>query len=61
MKNEHLVPVNIQDIVGRLRETNLSTNEKMVLIQRLEAIHEYVSAAIKKHNYSDVGQVWSRR
>lgn len=61
MKNEHLVPVNVQDIVSRLRETSLSTNERMVLIQRLEAIQDFCSAALKKHNYVDLGQVWSKK
>lgn len=61
MKNEHLVPVNVQDIVGRLSESNLSQNERFVLIQRLEAIRDYCTEAVKKHNYVDMGQVWSRK
>ena len=60
MKNEHLVPVNVQDIVSRLRESNLSTNERMVLIQRLEAIMEYCSEALKKLNFVDLGQIWRK-
>jgi len=48
MKNEHLVPVNVQDIVSRLKEKNLSYNERMVLIQRLEAIRDYIHNAIVK-------------
>ena len=48
MKNEHLVPVNVQDIVNRLKEKNLSYNERMVLIQRLETIRDYIHNAIVK-------------
>ena len=48
MKNEHLVPVNVQDIVNRLKEKNLSYNERMVLIQRLEAIRDFIHNAIVK-------------
>jgi hypothetical protein len=61
MKNEHLVPVNIQDIVSRLKETNISTNEKLVLLQRLEAIRDYCNEAYQKHNYVDFGQKYSGR
>jgi hypothetical protein len=48
MKNDHLVPVNVQDIVNRLKEKNLSNNERLVLLQRLEAIRDFVSNAITK-------------
>lgn len=57
MKNEHLVPVNIQDIVSRLGDNNLSANERLVLIQRLEAVKDYCTEALNKHNYVDFGQV----
>ena len=61
MKNEHLVPINIQDIVSRLTDNNLSTNERMVLIQRLEAVKQFCTEALNKHNYVDLGQVYSGR
>lgn len=57
MKNEHLVPVNVQDIVNRLSASNLSSNEKLVLLQRLEAIRDYCDREYNKHNYVDFGQV----
>jgi len=57
MKNEHLVPVNIQDIVNRLGDNNLSANERLVLIQRLEAVKDYCTEALNKYNYVDFGQV----
>ena len=61
MKNEHLVPVNIQDIVSRLKERSVSTNEKLVLLQRLEAIRDFCDDAYKKHNYVDFGKAYSGR
>lgn len=61
MKNDHLIPVNIQDIENRLRENNLSQNERFVLIQRLEAIRDFCTEAVKKHNYVDMGQTWTRK
>lgn len=54
MKNEHLVPVNILDIVNRLRDKNMSENERMNLILRLEAIRDYSAAAIAKNSHSPV-------
>jgi hypothetical protein len=51
MKNDHLVPVNIQDIVNRLKDKNVSENERLNLIQRLETIRDYCAAAVAK-NYN---------
>ena len=48
MKNEHLVPVNVQDIVNRLKEKNISYNEKVLLIQRLEAIRDFCKNTLDK-------------
>jgi len=51
MKNNHLVPVNIQDIVNRLNDKNIRENEKANLLIRLDAICDYVTAAVVKvHN-----------
>ena len=61
MKNDHLVPVNVKDIVDRLRDSSLSANERMVLIQRLEAIQEYCTDSLKKYNYVDLGKVYTGR
>lgn len=41
MKNEHLVPVSIMDIVDKLKSPNLSVNERMNLVLRLEAIRDF--------------------
>lgn len=50
MKNDHLVPVNIQDIVNRLNAKNISENERANLLLRLDAIRDYVTAAVVKAN-----------
>lgn len=50
MKNEHLVPVNVADIVNRLNGKDLSENERMNLVLRLEAIRDYAAAAVAKHS-----------
>ena len=50
MKNEHLVPVNIQDIVNRLKDKNIGENEKANLLLRLDAIRDYVTAAVVRAN-----------
>ena len=50
MKNEHLVPVNIQDIVNRLKDKTIGENEKANLLLRLDAIRDYVTAAVVRAN-----------
>jgi hypothetical protein len=50
MKNEHLVPVLVQDIVKRLNEKDVRENERANLLIRLDAIRDYVTAAIVKEN-----------
>lgn len=60
MKNEHLVPVNVQDIVNRLKDKNMSENERMNLILRLEAIRDYAAAAVAK-NYREPTLVQNRK
>jgi hypothetical protein len=49
MKNEHLVPVNIVDLVNKLNDKTLRENEVMNYQIRLEAIKEYCSIALHKH------------
>jgi hypothetical protein len=54
MKNEHLVPVNVADIVNRLSGKDLSENERMNLVLRLEAIRDFAAAAVAKHSRGPV-------
>jgi hypothetical protein len=50
MKNEHLVPVIVQDIVTRLNDKTIRENERANLLLRLDAIRDYVTAAVVKAN-----------
>jgi hypothetical protein len=46
MKNEHMVPVNIIDIVNKLSDQTIRENERINYILRLEAIRDYCITAI---------------
>ena len=50
MQNEHLVPVVVQDIVNKLNDKNTRENEKANLLLRLDAIRDYVTAAVVRAN-----------
>ena len=60
MKNDHLVPVNIQDIVNRLNAKDLRENERMNLLLRLDAIRDYVTAAVVKANTKNENRTFNR-
>jgi hypothetical protein len=60
MKNDHLVPVNIQDIVNRLNDKNIKENERMNLLMRLDAIRDYVTAAVVKANSKNENRTFNR-
>lgn len=60
MKNDHLVPVNIQDIVNRLNAKNISENERANLLVRLDAIRDYVTAAVVKANSNNENRTFNR-
>ena len=60
MKNDHLVPVNIQDIVNRLNAKDLRENERMNLLLRLDAIRDYVTAAVVKANQKNENRTFNR-
>lgn len=61
MKNDHLVPVNIQDIVNRLSAKDLRENERMNLLLRLDAIRDYVTAAVVKANQKNENRTFNRQ
>lgn len=61
MKNEHLVPVNVVDIVNRLKDPSIRENEKINYILRLEAIREYCAVALSKNNTASISFVDARR
>ena len=52
MKNEHLIPPTIVDLVEKFNSPSARENEKMNYILRLEAIRDYCSVVINKHNSS---------
>ena len=60
MKNEHLVPVNIQDIVNQLNNKNIRENERANLLIRLDAIRDYVTAAVVKANSKNENRSFNR-
>ena len=50
MKNEYLVPVNVVDIVDKLKTQNISTNERMNLVMRLEAIRDFCDKNARRYS-----------
>lgn len=60
MKNEHLVPVLVQDIVNRLNEKDVRENERANLLIRLDAIRDYVTAAIVKEHQKNENRTFNR-
>jgi hypothetical protein len=61
MKNEHLVPVVVQDIVNRLNDNNIKENERANLLLRLDAIRDYVTAAVVRANENSNYNRFARR
>lgn len=60
MKNEYLVPVVVQDIVNRLNDKNIRENERVNLLIRLDAIRDYVTAAVVKANSKNENRTFNR-
>jgi hypothetical protein len=50
MRNEHLIPPIVLDIVDKFNSPNVRENEKLNYILRLEAIRDYCNNIIDKHN-----------
>jgi len=48
MKNDHLVPPLVIDLVERLNTKTLMENEKLNIVLRLEATRDYIDKAIPK-------------
>lgn len=49
MKNEHLIPPIVMDIVDKFNSPSVRENEKLNYMIRLEAIRDYCDKNIKKH------------
>lgn len=60
MKNEHLVPVVVQDIVNKLNDKSIQENERANLLLRLDAIRDYVTAAVVKANTKNENRSFNR-
>lgn len=50
MKNQHLLPVNIVDLIEKFNNPNTHDTERMNLLQRIEAIRDYCTIAVNKFN-----------
>lgn len=50
MKNLHLIPINVIDIVDKLNTPNIRDMERTNYILRLEAIRDYCEETINKNN-----------
>lgn len=48
MKNLHLVPVNILDLVEKINDNSIRENERNNYILRLEATAAYISESVAK-------------
>lgn len=48
MKNQHLIPINIIDLVDKINDPRTNENERNNYILRLETIKEFCEIAIKK-------------
>lgn len=49
MKNEHLIPVNISDLVGKINDPIIRDNEKQNYVLRLEATLAYINESLMKY------------
>jgi hypothetical protein len=48
MRNQHLIPANVIDLVGRINNESTNVNERNNLIHRLEVIKEYTDQEYNK-------------
>ena len=49
MKNEHLIPVNITDLVGKINDPMVKNNERQNYVLRLEATMSYINESLMKY------------
>ena len=49
MKNEHLVPVNVIDLVNKINDKNIRENEHQNYVLRVEAIRDYCDESLKRN------------
>ena len=56
-RNAHLVPPAVHDIIMQLDSPTVGENERMALIQRLEATRDHCIRALNRHLKAQVYQV----
>mgnify|MGYP003353033115 CR=1 FL=1 len=49
MKNLHLIPINIQDLVEKMMNKNTRENERTNYIIRAEAIRDFLADSIRQN------------
>lgn len=50
MKNLHLVPINVLDLVDKMNDNSIKENERNNYILRLEAIRDYTTTCLNTHS-----------
>lgn len=50
MKNLHLLPANIMDLVDKINDPNIKENERNNYVFRLEAIRDYVTISLNTYS-----------
>ena len=50
MKNLHLLPANVIDLVDKINDSNIRENERNNYLLRLEAIRDYVTISLNTYS-----------
>ena len=61
MKNEHLIPPGVLDIIEKVRKPNIRENEKLNLTLRLEASRDAINETLEEINKPTVFNFQTRK
>ena len=61
MKNEHLIPPGVLDIIEKVRVPNIRENEKLNLTLRLEASRDAINETLEEINKPTVFNFQTRK
>jgi hypothetical protein len=65
MKNEHLLPVSIIDLVEKFENKAISEHERVNYQMRVEAVVEYCNDALNKHKpktvYKEIDKAFKKK
>jgi hypothetical protein len=50
MKNLHLIPANVLDLIDKINDNNIKENERNNYILRLEAIRDYTTVCLNTYS-----------